>query len=76
MFIYIDIPASDPESGIVRTDVGLGETKHDVFIRPYSAHEPIHDGYEMVALEGVDLPVGVPIWVRLRVKNNGKLKMM
>ena len=56
----------------MRTDIGLGETKHDVYIRAYSRHDPLHDGYEMVSVDGVDLPHGVAIWVRVRVVNNGK----
>ena len=38
----------------MRTDIGLGETKHDVYIRAYSRHDPLHDGYEMVSVDGVD----------------------
>lgn len=55
----------------MRTDIGLGETKHDVFVRGYSRHDPLHEGYEMVSVDGIDLPVGIPVWVRVRVVNNG-----
>ena len=69
---FIVSSASDPESGVMRTDIGLGETKHDVYIRAYSRHDPLHDGYEMISVDGVDLPEGIAIWVRVRVVNNGK----
>ena len=63
--------ASDDESTIKTTSIGLGETKHDVFIRSYSSHDPYHDGWEMVALDAIELPEGVPIWIRIRVTNGG-----
>ena len=63
--------ASDPNSGIMRTDIGLGETTHDVFIRSYTMHDPMRQGFKMVSLDAVDLPEGVPIWVRIRLVNNG-----
>ena len=56
----------------MRTDYGLGETQHDVFVRAYSRHDPIFDGYEMITVDDVDLPEGVPMWVRIRPVNNGK----
>ena len=63
--------ASDPTSGIMRTDIGLGETAHDVFIRSYSMHDPVRQGFEMVSLDAVDLPEGIPMWVRIRLVNRG-----
>ena len=64
--------ASDEESHIARTDIGLGETKHDVFVMPYTRHDPLRDGYEMVSIDEVLLPEGVAMWIRIRVVNNGK----
>ena len=66
------VAADDPDSGILHTDIGLGETKHDVYIRAYSRHSPMHEDYEMVSVDGVDLPHGIAIWVRVRIVNNGK----
>ena len=64
--------ASDKESGIARTDIGLGETKHDVLVMGYTYHEPQREGYEMVSIDDVDLPTGVAMYVRIRVSNHGK----
>ena len=73
---YFDIlgiyySANDDESGIARTDIGLGETKHDVLVMPYTYHEPLRDGFEMVSIDDVQLPTGVAMYVRIRVSNNG-----
>ena len=56
----------------MRTDFGLGETQHDVFVRSYSRHDPYFDGYEMVTVDDLDLPEGVAMWVRVRPVNNGR----
>ena len=64
--------AYDEESDILRTDYGLGETQHDVFVRSYSRHDQYFDGYEMITVDDVDLPEGVTMWVRIRPVNNGK----
>ena len=55
----------------MRTDFGLGETQHDVFVRGYSRHDPYFDGYEMVTVDDSDMPEGVAMWVRVRPVNNG-----
>jgi hypothetical protein len=56
----------------MRTDFGLGETQHDVFVRGYSRHNPTFDGYEMITVDDVDLPHGVPLWIRIRPVNSGE----
>ena len=68
----ISLQAYDHESGIMRADFGLGETQHDVFVRGYSRHDPTFDGYELITVDDVDLPQGIPLWVRIRPVNNGK----
>ena len=67
---------TDAGSGIETIDFGLGRTKHDVEVRKYVEKE-LDDRLRqnmMFGEYGVDLPDGVPTWIRLRAKDRGTVK--
>ncbi|KAK3589126.1 hypothetical protein CHS0354_017092 [Potamilus streckersoni] len=69
--VYYNV--SDSLSGILRVDFGLGRTKHDVELRPYSRHNYMVRDDPFLVIENLNLEPGVPAWIRLRAVNNVEL---
>ncbi|KAL3857351.1 hypothetical protein ACJMK2_012027 [Sinanodonta woodiana] len=69
--VYYNV--SDPLSGILRVDFGLGRTKHDVELRGYSRHNYMVRDDPFLVIDNLDLEPGIPAWIRLRAVNNVEL---
>ena len=72
MVVYYNM--TDTGSGIATIDFGLGRTKHDVEVRKY-VEKVLDDRLRENMMFGefaVDLPDGVPTWIRLRAKDRGQ----
>ncbi|KAK3092476.1 hypothetical protein FSP39_003379 [Pinctada imbricata] len=65
--------ADDPLSGLYSVDFGLGKTKYDVLVRPYSYHPPMDRNDPYVVVEDLGLEDGVPSWIRIRPMNGVRL---
>ena len=64
--------ADDPLSGLYSVGFGLGKTKYDVLVRPYSYHPPMDKKDPYIVVEDLALEDGVPSWIRIRPMNGGK----
>ena len=71
--IAIYYNATDELSKISDAEFGLGKTKYDVQLKPYSLHASMDRSDPFVAVEELGLQEGIPAWIRIRVTNNGML---
>ncbi|XP_053407458.1 uncharacterized protein LOC123547213 isoform X2 [Mercenaria mercenaria] len=71
--IAIYYNATDHLSKIADAEFGLGKTKYDVQLKPYSLHASMDRDDPFVAVEELGLQEGIPAWIRIRVTNNVEL---
>lgn len=72
-FLVVYYNASDDMSGIASMELGLGKTKYDVMIQRYQPLEIRGQGDNTYLVnEEFKTDFGVPVWIRLKVINNGK----
>lgn len=69
--IAIYYNATDDLSQIADAEFGLGKTKFDVQLKPYSLHASMDREDPFVAVEDLGLEEGKPAWIRIRVTNKG-----
>ena len=62
---------SDPVSGIKVGEVGLGRSRRDTYLLPWTTVQ----NYSHVEHK-FRVPDGVPAWVKMRVTNNGQLSFL
>lgn len=64
--MIIIVPFSDPNSGVIRNDLCLGRTRRDCDELMW---EPMEYNQNITYLQKIS--EGVPIWVKVKVVNNG-----
>ena len=68
--LTIEYTAEDDLSSIDKVEFGLGDTKHNTAVRPFSTFENVEEA-QKIKIENLGLNAGVLAWIRLRIYNKG-----
>lgn len=66
-FVLICICSSDSLSGLQKGEIAFGRTKRDTYIMMWT----LLDDYQYIVFP-TKLPDGIPVWVKVRIWDNGK----